>query len=322
MEFRIIDRKSLDVAAWESLTRNASFFHTHQWVDTCVDGLSPGSRAEFLCGFEGGRLVVGMPAVITKQLVFKSFYAMPYGTYGEAVLAEGTNGNTRDEFYVHLVKYLKKGRFSRISITDFDRTLSEMVEPFLRPRDLFTHIIYLDTENGHTPPDKKIFGHIRSGERADTEICRVRTRDQLNEFYKLYEMTEKRHGAIRNLYSKHFFASILKHLGDSDMMSWTCLNSEGQMIGSKINFIFNGSMFNWQTVWNYEFRHLKPNHVLLSDSIRMAVENGISTLNLGSSPSDAHSLIDFKERWGGVKVDYDSYLSDSWFRRLFGRLSG
>ncbi len=81
-------------------------------------------------------------------------------------------------------------------------------------------------------------------------------------------------------------------------------------------------MFNWQTVWNYEYRHLKPNHVLLSDSIRMAVEKGIRTINLGSSPPDAHSLIDHKERWGGVRFEYDSYLSDSWFRRLFGRLSG
>jgi len=322
MEFRVIDRKSLDVPAWEALTKDASFFHTYQWVDTCVDGLSPGSHAEFLCGFEDGRLVAGMPAVITKQLLFKSFYSMPYGTYGEVILAEGVNGNTRDEFYVHLVRYLKNGKFSRISITDFDRNLSELVEPFLRHKNVFTHIIHLNAENGHTPPDKKINGHIRSGQRADTEICQVRSRDQLNDFYRLYEMTEKRHGSIRNLYTKHFFASVLKHLGDSEMMSWTCLNTNGEMIGSRINFMYNDSMFNWQTVWNYEYRHLKPNHVLLSNSIQMAGEKGIRTINLGSSPPDAHSLIDYKERWGGKKIEYDSYLSDSWFRKFFGRLSG
>jgi len=322
MDFRIIDRRSLDVEAWERLTRSASFFHTHQWADTCVDGLSPGAHAVFLCGYEGDRLVAGMPAVIRKRLMLKSFYSMPYGTYGEAVLAEGANGNIRDEFYVHLVKYLKNGRFSRISITDFDRNFSSLIEPFLVHREVFTHIIYLDGRDEHNPPDRKINGHIRAGQRADSEIGTVRSRDQLNAFYRLYEMTEKRHGSIRPLYSKHFFASILRHLGDSPMLYWNCLMSGEEMVGSCINFIFNDSLFNWQTVSNYEYRHLKPNHMLLSESLRVGLERGAVRANLGASPPYAHSLIDYKERWGGVRVEYDSYLSDSWFRRFFGRLSG
>jgi hypothetical protein len=322
MEFRVIDRKALDVAAWEELTRRSSFFHTHQWVDTCVEGLSPGAHGEFLCGYSGGRLVAGMPAVIISRLLLRSFYSMPYGTYGEVVLADGTDAALRDEFYVHLVTYLKSNRFSRISITDFDRNFSRLIEPFLSHSGTFTHIIRLNGDTEHIPPDRKINGHIRAGQRAESEIEIVSTRDQLNEFYRLYEMTEKRHGSIKLLYSKHFFASVLKHLGGSEMLYWNCLMHEGRMIGSCINFIYNDSLFNWQTVSNYEFRHLKPNHLLLSESIRYGIERGVKEINLGASPPYAHSLIDYKERWGGVKVEYDSYLSDSWFRRMFGRASG
>jgi len=316
MDFRIIDRKNLDLKAWERLTTNSSFFHSHQWVDTCVDGLSPGAHAEFLCGYEGNRLVAGMPAVITKKFGFKSFYSMPYGTYGEVVMAEGTEESQRDEFYVFLVKYLQKGRFSRIAITDFDRNFSRLSEPFLSHTESFTHIIEINGNGTHVPPDRKINGHIRAGQRANTEIILVETREQLRDFYRLYEMTEKRHGSIRPLYSKHFFTSILKHLGGTDMLHWNCLMYEGVMIGSCIKFIYNRTLFNWQTVSNYEYRNLKPNHVLLSEAIKKGIEDGITRINLGASPPYAHSLIDYKERWGGVRVEYDTYLSDSWLRKI------
>ena len=109
---------------------------------------------------------------------------------------------------------------------------------------------------------------------------------------------------------------MLKHLGDTDILYWNCLMHEGMMVGSCINFIYHNTLFNWQTVSNYEFRRLKPNHVLLSEAIQKGIDRGIRKINLGASPPYAHSLIDYKERWGGVKIDYDTYISDSWFRKL------
>lgn len=317
MEFRVIDRKSLDIEMWKELVAKSSFFHSHLWVDTCIDGLFPGAHGEFLCGFEGGRLVAGMPAIITKKLGLKSFYSMPYGTYGEVVMAEGTDDSQRDEFYIHLVKYLKKGRFSRISITDYDRNFSRLSEPFLSHTESFTHIISLNGDGEHIPPDRKINGHIRAGQRAKSDIITVETKEQLKDFYRLYEMTEKRHGSIKPLYSRHFFTSVMKHLGETDILYWNCLMHDGKMVGSCINFIFGRTLFNWQTVSNYEYRHLKPNHVLLAKAIEVGIEAGIKSINLGASPPYAHSLIDYKERWGGVRVEYDTYISDSWLRKIF-----
>ncbi|MCK4538270.1 MAG: GNAT family N-acetyltransferase [Candidatus Krumholzibacteria bacterium] len=316
MEFRVIDRKNLDIPAWEKLTATSSFFHSHQWVDTCVGGLSPGAHGEFLCGYENGHLVAGMPAVITKIFGMKSFYSMPYGTYGEVVMAEGAGGAQRDEFYVHLVKYLKKGRFSRIAITDFDRNFSRLSEPFLSHSESFTHIINLNGDGPHLPPDKSIDRHIRAGLKADTRIVEISTRDHVKEFYNIYEMTEKRHGSIRPLYSKHFFNSILKHLGGTDILYWKSLMYNDRMVGSGIKFIYHDTLFSWQMVSDYEYRHLKPNHVLMFDAIQAGNKAGIKKINLGSSPIYAHSLIDYKERWGGEKVEYDTYISDSWLRRL------
>lgn len=257
-----------------------------------------------------------MPAVITKKFGMRSFYSMPYGTYGEVVMAEGTDDTQRDEFYVHLVIYLKKGRFSRIAITDFNRNFSRLSEPFLSHTESFTHIIKLNGNGPHFPSRKSVGRHIRSGLKADTSLVEISTKEHVKEFYKIYEMTEKRHGSIRPLYSRHFFNSILKHLGGTDILYWKSLVYKDRMIGSSIKFIYHDTLFSWQVVSDYEYRHLKPNHVLMFDGIQMGNKAGIKKINLGSSPRYAQSLIDYKESWGGEKVEYDTYISDSWFRKI------
>lgn len=319
MDCRVLDYQSLDLGSWEHLTLNGSFFQTHLWMKICIDGLAPGVDGIFICGFDNGELVAGMPAIVTRRFGLESFYAMPYGTYGDVIFALGLGSTLREEFYRYLIDYLKGHRFSRIAITDFDGTLSGLATTLLKRERCFTHIIDLNGNEEHNPPDKKVNGHIRAGQRAETEIVRLTDHEQLDAFYSLYEQTERRHGKRRPLYRKRFFESILTHIGDSDMLYWNCLMAGGTMVGSCINFIYNRSLFNWQTVSDYGSRHLKPNHVLLADAIQRGAEAGVKLINLGASPHDAQGLIDYKERWGGVRVDYDCYSFKSLIRRLLKR---
>ena len=316
MEFKVYNRKSLNVEKWEKLTSSGSFFHTHQWADICSEGLGHNAHSVFLTGVENSKLIIGMPAIITKRLGFKSFYSMPYGTYGEVILRKGINETQRDIFNTHLIKYLKRNRFSRIAITDYEGKFAKISEPFLSTSPAFTHIIYLNGNDKHDPPDKKINGHVRAGLKADTNEITINDKRHLDAFYKLYLMTGKRHEQRKPLYSKRFFRAILDVLNESDMLHWNALMENGTMVGSCINFIHGDTLFNWQTVSDYSKRHLKPNHVLLTSAINFAIKKGIKKVNLGASPAYAHSLIYYKERWGGIRVNYDVYISDSWIRKL------
>jgi len=317
MEFKVFDRKSLDLSMWNRLVSKGTFFHTHQWADICSEGLGHCAHSLFLTGVKNGKIIIGMPAIITKKMGFKSFYSMPYGTYGEVVLEKEISELQRDIFNTHLIKYLKNNCFSRIAITDFEGKLAKISEPFLSSSSVFTHIIHLDKKDKHNPPDKKINGHIKTGLKADTNEIVVKSREHLDAFYQLYLLTGKRHEQRKPLYSKKFFRAILDVLDESNMLHWNALMEDAIMIGSCINFIYRDTLFNWQTVSDYSKRHLKPNHVLLSHAIDLAIEKGIKKVNLGASPAYAQSLIDYKERWGGIRVNYDSYVSDSWPRRLF-----
>jgi hypothetical protein len=319
MAFRAIDRRDLDIESWERIAENGSFFHTHYWADVCYEGLDTSIAAVFLCAYAEDRLVGGMPAIITQKYGMRSLHAMPYGTYGEAVFSGNPGNSLKDGFYGRLDEYIKKNRFSKVTITDFNRSLSIHDEPVLKRLGCFTHIISLNGRGEYHPPDKKIEVHIRKGLRADTEIVEVKTAKQLDEFYNLYNMTERRHGRRKSLYSKRFFSSILDNLANSGKLVWISMLADNVMIGSSINFIHGETLFNWQTVSNYEKRHFKPNHILLDEAIRIGISAGVKEINLGASPPDAHGLIDYKERWGGVRIDYDFYYSSSWVRRLLNR---
>jgi hypothetical protein len=319
MIFRIIDRRNLDIESWERLAVNGSFFHTHHWADVCFDGLETSIAAVFLCAYVEDRLVGGMPAIITQKYGMKSLHAMPYGTYGEAVFADNLSDSLTDSFYGHLDEYMHEKKFSKVTITDFNRSLSIHDESVLKRLGCFTHIISLNGRGEYHPPDKKIEVHIRTGLRAGTKIVQVKTERQLDEFYDLYNMTERRHGKKKPLYSKRFFTSILNNLKNSNKLVWISLLADNTMVGSSINFIHGEILFNWQTVSNYGKRHFKPNHILLDEAIRMGISAGVKEINLGASPPDAHGLIDYKERWGGVRIDYDFYYSSSWVRKLLKR---
>jgi len=323
MDFRVIDRQSLEVAQWNRLCRSGSFFQTVTWADVCVHGL-PADRngvnadAVYFCGYDDGRLVAGFPAIITKRYGVSSFDSMPNHTYGSAIFEDNVSTEAKAYFMERMSGYLKEHRFSRITITDFEGQLKSHPPMKLRCDRSFTHIIGIDSI-GEFEPHRRIKRDLRTGAKADTEIIRIQDQDDIDDFYQLYRMTERRHGAKRPLYRRGFFQALAEVMGDSEMLYWPGLMVEGRMIASQVNFLYGNTLINWRVVSDYEWRRYKPNQILLYDAIEKAVAMGITKINLGASPPEAEGLIAYKERWGGARVEFDIYSHRSRLRRLVRR---
>ena len=318
MDFRIEERHGLDVPAWEQLARNGSFFHTVSWMDICIDGLASEARGIFLCGYDNNTLAAGMPAVITRRLGFESFSSMLDGTYGAPIFADDINEDSKNEYLRFLTHYFQKNKFSRVIIADFKGVLSDWQDHKMERSRHFTHVVRLD-HTGDFQPHKKIAYDIRAGQKIESEIIDVRHSSQVDDFYRLYCLTESRHGRKRPRREKTFFQGILDNLAVSDRLYWRALIAEGTMVGSQIHFIHGGTLFNWQTVTDYDKRQYKPSQLLMYDAIDKAAEIGLNQVNLGASPPDAAGLIRYKERWRGEKVDYDIMISRSRIRKVLGR---
>lgn len=323
MEFRVIDRQSLDVTEWDRLSRAGSFFQTVTWADVCVRGLPAnrlGVRADavFLCGYDNGRLVAGLPAVITRRLGVPSFDSMPNHTYGSALFAVGLSEELKEDFIANIAGYLNGRRFSRITITDFERRLRNRDAIGLRPECSLTHIVMIDSIEDFEP-HRRIKRDLRTAAKSEYTITPVRSGSDIDAFYRLYRLTERRHGRRRPLYRRGFFHALADVMADSKMLYWPGLVIEGTMVASQINFIHGNTLINWRVVSDYEWRRYKPSQLLLYDAIEKAASMGVTRINLGASPPDAEGLIAYKERWGGMKVEFDIYSHRSRLRRMMGR---
>lgn len=315
MDFHVIERPTVDLSAWETLVRKESFFQTATWADVCAAGIGRRARAVFLCGFEGNVLKAGMPAIISNRFGLRSFFSMPFGTYGGAAFAPDVDDESKSRFGRWLSEMIEAGRYWQVEISDYNDSLHSRSGCSLVRSRYETHVVDLPEGVEFVPPDKGTSADVRAGEKRGGKIVTVDA-DRLDEFCRLYRLTEARHGRTRRRYTRDFFAAILQHLGDTGRLHWTGLEADGMLVGSQINFIHGDTLFYWQAVSDYEKRWFKPNHVLLYDAIRYAQANGIPRVNLGGSPRGAASLRKFKEQWGGRPVEYDVYSYRSRLHRL------
>ncbi len=323
MDLRVIDRQSLDVTEWNRLCRKGSFFQTVTWADVCVQGLSAGrvgvsAEAVFFCGYDNGRIIAGLPAIITRRFGVSSFDSMPNHTYGSAIFHENVQEESKARFVDHVALYLNARSYSRITITDFDGQLNHGERMKLQCDRSFTHIIGIDSIDDFEP-HRRIKRDLRTGAKADTKIVRIHSRTDIDDFYRLYCLTERRHGRRRPLYRRGFFHALADVMADSDLVYWPGLMIEGRLVASQVNFVYGDTLINWRVVSDYEWRRYKPNQVLLYDAVEKAAAKGVTKINLGASPPDAGELIAYKERWGGAKVEFDIYSHRSRMRRWMGR---
>jgi hypothetical protein len=318
MEIRIQNREEIDTDAWNTLTLSYSFFQTTSWIDTCRRGI-PRSRSVLLAAFDQDLLLGGIPAIITEKFGSSAFLSMPFDTYGGLICDKSISADVCPLLIEKLRDYFTAERFGSIRIVDFFDTVQQLPVSGFTSEDVFTHIIDLRGSGGFAPPDKKIAGHIRKGERAGLEIMPFQSSSDTSAFYALYKKTERRHGRKRTRLNRLMFESILEQLGQSPQLLWIAAWHEQTMVASQINFVHGKTIFNWQTVSDYEYHHLKPNHMLLKHVIDYGLQHGLQELNLGASPPEAAGLIDYKSRWGGRQRNYKLYTKRRGVRKLLGR---
>lgn len=318
MKIKTENLLSVDREQWDRISATGSFFQTFPWVEICSAGLD--AEAVFVCIYEKDKLIAGMPGIIVSRFGFKSFLSMPYDTYGGALFDSDLASEKRREIAVKLLSYVISMRFSAIIITDQKQYLKSEISN--SSRLAFTQIVDMGENPTLDPPDKKIMGHIRAGQKRDSQIVDIQTTEQLDRFYELYRQTAERHGDKIPRHAKRFFETICDKLAGPDKMIFIALMVDDKMAGAHLGFLDSDTLINWQTVSDYELRQFKSNHLLMHEAASRAIKKGIRYINLGASPGGADGLVDFKQRWGGVRNEYDIITIKRGLRAVIDRWRG
>ena len=261
-----------------------------------------------MCLEKNDTLVVGMAGVLFGSRFFRRFESMPDGFAGGVFKGEECTDADMICFIDSILKYFKQYRIVRADIhskfVPFDRYGFERY-------DSYSHVLDISGDE-YIPPSRKIREHLRKADREESIIAIFDNPDRLDEFYELVRMTERRHGNVPR-YEKSIFDKIFEIAQHDDRIMWPMVLYQGKMIASRISFVENNQIFNWQSFSDKNYTAQRPNYYLMDYIIKQAIERGIQSLNMGWSPPDAVQLINYKERWGGCKIETHGY---TYYNRL------
>jgi len=126
---------------------------------------------------------------------------------------------------------------------------------------------------------------------------------------RMQDLTARRHALPPP--PKRFFVDCCRQLQDQGLARlYLARESSGDVVGA-------ATLWTGTTEWIYAFGGarqdklgLRPNHLLLWTALKDAIEAGV-TFDLGRASPRQSGLVQFKERWGGVKVPlmYDYWPS-------------
>ena len=167
-----------------------------------------------------------------------------------------------------------------------------------------------------SPPDKKLRSEIRKAEREGVTVERFDVGRDFEQFIRLMESTERRHGREPK-YSSAFYAALARLAEQNDRIWWRVVNHEGRLVASHIYLIDETIALYWQACLDKEMSALKANQYMLHTTIQSMRDRDMLALNLGQSPPEAEGLSTFKRKWGAQTYSYPTYTS----RSLLGRLA-
>lgn len=227
----------------------------------------------------------------------KRFQAMTDGLYANFVTSQILMDiDCSKEMLTAIGNY----EYAKVFIFDFQNQFS--YHSIYQIEKLSTILVDI-TDSEWLPPDKKMQSELRKAERENILIEKFDTAKHMDKFLTLMTETEKRHGR-KPKYPEKFYRNLADLSQVDERILWFWCEHKGNPVSSHINFIEQQMLFNWQVFYDKEFSFLKANQKMLYDMVQKYQNGVFRYLNLGASPPDAESLVEYKMKYGGEIYTY------------------
>lgn len=232
---------------------------------------------------------------------FKRFQSGPDGCYGGLVVDSDCKGSS-ELILKSLASSLKKEKYAKLIINDFFHTLDN-IEHLISSRQ---STMVADISSPNWQPHQSVTRGANKALREGIKVVEFNMADHFESFMTLMESTERRHRR-QPKYNREFYNSLALLAQKDRRVRWLWCEHEKTPVASHIYFIEGDSLIYWQGYFDKGFSFLHPNQFMLHQMATEMASKGIKYLNLGSSPTEAGGLIQFKERFGARVRDYPCY---------------
>ncbi len=277
-------------------------FHTSLWWKVLKQGYGCGTK--YLVVEDGGKWLSALPGIMVGNRFFKVFYSLiPYGGFiGDR--------NRIPEFLNLLNDWAKKENIQRIQIVDLAIKKKEDLPDF-NCVESYRHVLELKSKS----PDQiwknyhdGLKRNIKTALKSDLSFEKIKSREEVNQFYRLYLDSMKRNQALAK-YPFKLFQKIYDLLVPefSDIFF---VKHHNQPVAGIVLIYSMDSAHYFHGGSNSQFLHLRPNDLLFHHAIQMAQERRKTYFDLLGSDKKFLSLIQFKDKWGAQREELFNFHKD------------
>lgn len=173
---------------------------------------------------------------------------------------------------------------------------------------------------------------IRKAQQSGLTVGIADTRAATAEFYRLLELTRRRHGLPPQ--PRRFFAAIQKHLLAAGHGEVVLVRRGPTTIAGAVFLRYRTHVVYKFGASDERYQHLRGNNLVMWEAIRHFVQQGAQTLDFGRTSLDHDGLRRFKQGWGATEnvlhyhrfdLRTDQYVTvpdraSGWHSTIFRRL--
>ncbi len=301
---------------WDSFLINsnsATFYHSQAWKEVLEKTfeISP----FYLCIKRENNSVVGVcPGFITTSIYQKCFHSLPFSDYGGPIILKNDfiQGSRALRNFLYTAQKSKG-----INIAKF-RVLEDESKYLLSDGNFGTcekHLGVMELSLKNTPSDyvwKNVFSastrkKINQIERRSFQVRQASSKSDLEAFYKLYHKNMLYIGAIP--FPMSLFENIWSILYPQHVRIW--LIEKDSIVAASVVFKDWKKSYNTYVAINRSEKYatLDFNPLMRWKEIKLAEEEGLETVSLGSTPSDPKNKYHFQKAGFGSKFRQQDIVS-------------
>ena len=295
-----------------SCFEKAHIFHSWCWAKTFAEAY--GHKPVLICVGKQGDIRAAIPVSIVSRPIGKPlFVSMPYTDFVSPLM--------KGPFSVELISAV----FGILDIVNLQIRTDFPFNSSIAESGYSTYRLeLLDNENDmlNSFSSKTIRYPIRKASRQNFSVRTAKIED-IPEFYKLINLTRKRHGLPTP--PLKFYISLFNNVNMNGCGSlYLAERPAGSIIAASWFLWFNKMGIYKYNVTDPRSDYGKANYLLLWHGIKESIRRRCQVFDLGRVSDNNKGLIEFKRRWHGQKIplQYMNIFSDGSMKPISGDESG
>ncbi len=272
------------------LAAGGSIFHTSYWARVLQESYF--YRPSYLVNIHHGIIDFLIPLMeVNSWLTGRRGVSLPFTDYCEPIINDVNNGR---DVMNHLIEYGSSAQWKYLELRGGEQIFGQVPSS----SSYYRHVLKLskNVDAVYARLKGRMRTSVKKAVREGVTINRSNTLDAVKMYYNLHCITRKKHGVPPQPF--HFFRRIYDHIINQGHGQVVLATFQGNTIAGAIFFQYGHEAIHKFGASDSRYLHLRPNDLIMWDTIQWYCCNGFTQLCLGRTELENEGLRHFKNGWG------------------------